>query len=607
VSTQHAHEIRYNFSRRVGHAARRDADVMSRFGQYLCDQGVLTQQQLEEALSHQSVYGARLGTTLVELHMISIEQLAEQLSSFHKVPLPPRNWLQRPQKAAIKKVTRPMVERIRFIPLRADRNVLHCAVLDPTDPSCLDNLRFATGCKIEPYVLPEIWMHDWLLTLFKIPRGIRHVETDGMPDDDTPNGEAGGFDFSAAQAAAATGPGAPADARPYDAQEPATRVQAPPPAPAQRHVRETSKTQPGLPVSAVPFDEVAIPGMPAPRRSRAQRPPTGSVAEAQQTDAEPGAESAGSGVLPDMSAIAKLAGMSAAGAMPAAEHGAAVHPPVAPGDPDFQSAAGASVRPPPITVQSLADLASAMGSADSVADPLPGDSFWEQAPAPSVDWDAEPGLPPLPEPAPREQPGLPPLPEPQAQQPGLPPLQTRDDDADDGPEVVDDDEAPARAADPRALQQLEQALAAIEDRDALIASAFELAEHFASCVALFIVQKGMVQGAQCTVDGQPRAIEGVLVTLDSPSMLSQVARGGEPAVVDPHEGDLDQRLLTLMGQQDTSQVALFPVKIGSRVVNVLYASNGDAGIGTIASAALGALAERMGDAYQQLIMARKKS
>jgi hypothetical protein len=150
---------------------------MSRIGQFLEARGVITSEQLDEALGHQAVQGARLGTNLVELGYLSAETLAECLSAYHKVPLPARKWLEKPQRAAAQRVTRALVERIRFIPMRLDGKVLHAALLDPRHPNVLDDVRFATGCRIEPYVLPEIWMHDWLFELFHVPRGIRQVQS----------------------------------------------------------------------------------------------------------------------------------------------------------------------------------------------------------------------------------------------------------------------------------------------------------------------------------------------------------------------------------------------------------------------------------------------
>jgi hypothetical protein len=88
---------------------------MPLLGQYLKKRGLVSDEQLEEALGHQAVHGARLGTNLVELGFVSIEALAESLSRLHKVPMPSRSWLEKPQRAAVQRVTRPLVERIRFI------------------------------------------------------------------------------------------------------------------------------------------------------------------------------------------------------------------------------------------------------------------------------------------------------------------------------------------------------------------------------------------------------------------------------------------------------------------------------------------------------------
>jgi len=79
---------------------------MSRLGQYLQTRGLITRDQLEDALSHQTVHGARLGTNLVELGSISVEQLAACLGDFHKTPLPERRWLEKPQRAATQRATR---------------------------------------------------------------------------------------------------------------------------------------------------------------------------------------------------------------------------------------------------------------------------------------------------------------------------------------------------------------------------------------------------------------------------------------------------------------------------------------------------------------------
>src|SRR3989304_4085240 len=51
-----------------------------RFGEYLIQQGKLTAGQLAQALERQVIFGARLGTTLVELGFIRDVELPEALS-----------------------------------------------------------------------------------------------------------------------------------------------------------------------------------------------------------------------------------------------------------------------------------------------------------------------------------------------------------------------------------------------------------------------------------------------------------------------------------------------------------------------------------------------
>ncbi|MDH5672581.1 MAG: hypothetical protein OEZ06_10560 [Myxococcales bacterium] len=149
-----------------------------RFGEYLCQQGVITRAQLDETLKHQGLYGARLGTNLLDQGIVQLPQLSRLLSAYHGVALPPRKWLMQPQRAAINRASRSAVETIRFVPLQLEGALLHAAVLDPRDPVVIDELRFATGCRIEPYVLPEAAMHDLLYRLWKVPIGIRPVHAD---------------------------------------------------------------------------------------------------------------------------------------------------------------------------------------------------------------------------------------------------------------------------------------------------------------------------------------------------------------------------------------------------------------------------------------------
>lgn len=482
---------------------------MSRFGQYLVERKLLVEAQLEEAMQHQIVYGARLGTNLVELQMLSIEQLAECLADFHRVALPPKGWLERPKRAAIERVTRPLVERIRFIPMRLETNILHAAVLDPNDPRTLDDLRFATGCKIQPYVLPEIWMHDWLFTLFKVPRGIRHVDTGAEPRVEL----AGAVDAQATQAAA-----------------------------TQAAVLAAKAARVMMPATVgvvAPVERRQSPAPPAARRS----------------------------LGPTRESLPSSARERASGIAPA-------------------PASGASMRPA-VAVRSLAELGAGRSSlvgtpAANAVTPVPV----EPRPSPPPrgaelhpDWGADTGR--------------------------IVPLPLASESS---PVSIVSDGSPAAAPaelKPKELSELENALRQVTDREQLLDLSFSIATRFARLVGLFIVQHGMVQGVRCIEGGEMRTINGVLVPLESSSMLALAASQLVPFRADPRERPLDVRLQRLLSEQSASEVSLFPVTVKQRVVNLLYASHGAEPLGAIAFGALAILAEQMGAAYGQLILQRK--
>lgn len=577
---------------------------MSRFGQFLNKRGLLSRDQLQEALEHQAVYGARLGSNLIELHMITPERLAEALAEFHHAPLPPRAWLERPGKAAVKRVTRPLVERIRFIPLRYIDKVLHVAVLDPNDPGVLDNLRFATGCRIKPYVMPEIWIHDWLFNLFQIPRGIRHIEVDYPPvDQQIPQAHSRenetplALDLQAMQAA-----------QQANAQAPTGRMSASGGQPAARQTlqgKAAAQGEQGKPAEAAPPPPANVP------------PPMPFSSD------EPWSPSAVPAIPPLVMPGPRA---SAVGVMPAAATRA-------------QPIGGESVRPPPVMVRSLAELAQSAGAllgglsgpishsvkpepaTSSLWAPVPADPRWMSVP------NSEPPVPAIivPKVAPYTAEYEPEYePEPVAHVARQDAHETEGDgDGDSAYESSDEqaeDDAPlalpqivtppprvkVNVLTPSAFPRVEAAMMDVIDRDRLIELAFSIASCFAQHSALFVVQQGTLQGLRCGERGSPpRPLEGVIVPAGADSMLTHAVTSAKPLRADPEARALDQHVRELLGDRRCREAALFPVVIKQRVVNVLYASNGEEVLGEIAFAALTALAERMGAGYEKLIRSRK--
>ncbi len=147
----------------------------SRFGEWLVTQQLVSSAQLDEALRSQTVYGGRLGTNLVEIGYLGLDELAEHLCCFHDLQLAPLPWLEAPEEKSIKLVPMPLIRRLKLLPLHLDRDALHVAMLDPGDPEQLEFVATAANRPVIPYVLPEIRLLYWLEIHLQIDRHPRYV------------------------------------------------------------------------------------------------------------------------------------------------------------------------------------------------------------------------------------------------------------------------------------------------------------------------------------------------------------------------------------------------------------------------------------------------
>jgi hypothetical protein len=148
---------------------------MKTFGHYLVEQGVITKGQFEEATQSRVVFGGRLGTNLAELGYLRIEDIGRHLSEHLEVPLAPEEWVSHPSDAARDAVAERLAEKHSVLPLHLEKRTLHLAMLDPRDPVQIDELAFATGLRIVPYVLPEVQLLALLEHHYGLRREIRYI------------------------------------------------------------------------------------------------------------------------------------------------------------------------------------------------------------------------------------------------------------------------------------------------------------------------------------------------------------------------------------------------------------------------------------------------
>jgi hypothetical protein len=148
---------------------------MEIFGKFLMKRGALTRAQLAEATQSQVVFGGRLGTNLVELGYLRLDELEQHLSEHLGIPVPPAQWLERPGDEALTAVPKALVERYGVLPLALEERTLHLAMLDPRDPSQVDEVAFATGLRVQPYVLAEVRLSALVEHYYGIARDTRYI------------------------------------------------------------------------------------------------------------------------------------------------------------------------------------------------------------------------------------------------------------------------------------------------------------------------------------------------------------------------------------------------------------------------------------------------
>jgi hypothetical protein len=192
-----------------------------RLGELLVAKGKLTNDQLQKALQAQMIWGGHLGTNLIELGYINEDELGQVLAEAHAVQYAPYRILQEIPSSVLTSIPRGLVEKYKIVPFRFDGKKLHLVMLQPQDLTALDEVSFATGFQLIPYVTPEIRLFQVLEKYYNIPRARRYITlTREMSLRGKPSGAPPGSGADAEEAPPPPGggressaPASPADAR----------------------------------------------------------------------------------------------------------------------------------------------------------------------------------------------------------------------------------------------------------------------------------------------------------------------------------------------------------------------------------------------------------
>ncbi len=125
-------------------------------GTWLVIEGIITQEQLEEALNNQDFKGRKglLGNKLVQMGFCTDEDISRIVAKRAGIPfilLGDYNI----DAAAVSTLAMDAVKRYRALPIGFDKDKLVVAIQHPNDIVALDDLRILTGYDITPVVVPD--------------------------------------------------------------------------------------------------------------------------------------------------------------------------------------------------------------------------------------------------------------------------------------------------------------------------------------------------------------------------------------------------------------------------------------------------------------------
>ncbi len=134
--------------------------------------------QLEAALRNQVLYGGRLGTNLVELGFLDLEQLSMYLAELIGLPIATATLLDEADRALLDKLGADDAHRLRAVPLgMLETGAAAVALVDPDDEHALASLAARLGAPISRYVVPELRALYYLEKHFGTPRRARFIRT----------------------------------------------------------------------------------------------------------------------------------------------------------------------------------------------------------------------------------------------------------------------------------------------------------------------------------------------------------------------------------------------------------------------------------------------
>lgn len=146
-----------------------------KLGALLVKESLITKEQLKLALERQVIFGGRVGTNIIELGILTEDELIKFLGRYLKISVVEPHQLIDIDKETIASMTKEMADKYKAVPFKKEKNRLHVAMLKPEDLALLDDFRFVSGYDIVPYVSSELRILYALEKYYGIKRDLRYI------------------------------------------------------------------------------------------------------------------------------------------------------------------------------------------------------------------------------------------------------------------------------------------------------------------------------------------------------------------------------------------------------------------------------------------------
>jgi len=132
-------------------------------GEKLIEEGLITGEQLDEALRVQTRTGELLGRILIELGMISEDSL-NKILGIHKIE--PKDEI---KANLLKTIPEQLIRKYKMFPIRKEGKHLVVAMADPLNIIAIDDLRLLTGLDIKSVKASEKEINSYIDKYFGLP------------------------------------------------------------------------------------------------------------------------------------------------------------------------------------------------------------------------------------------------------------------------------------------------------------------------------------------------------------------------------------------------------------------------------------------------------